>query len=120
MSPRDSRLGAVPETAIAVLDSDMHHVREQADIDRRTEAAFRLETRQQLAQLVTTQATTAAQLARVSDLVNRIEVASISNGKVLTSVCNEMAERRGGLRMVGAAVVLVPVAVELIRHLVSR
>jgi hypothetical protein len=34
-----STTGAIPEVQLAILESDQHHLREQADIDRRRQAA---------------------------------------------------------------------------------
>lgn len=118
MSPRDTRLGVVPEAVVERIDSDMHHLRDQADIDRRTEAAFRLETRESLRQITATQAATATQIGRMTDLVNRLDVTSSANAGTLTAVCTELAEQRGGLKIVaGLAVVVMPVVMEVLRHL---
>jgi hypothetical protein len=117
MSPRDARIGAVPEADLARLDSDLHHVRDQADLDRRSEAAFRLETRRSLDLITATQATTAAQLLRMTDLANRLDVSVTSSASTLTAVCAELAEQRGALKVVaGLAVVVMPIIMEVARH----
>lgn len=117
MNPRDSRLGAVPETAIAVLDSDVHHIREQADADRRQEAAFRAETRRTLEQITASQASTSGQMMRVTDLINRLDVSTAANAGTLTAVCTELSEQRGALKIVAAlAVVVMPLVMEALRH----
>lgn len=112
---RDTR-GAAPIAELARLDSDMHHVREQADIDRRTEAAFRAETRAQLQHIEQTQAGTLGQLMRVTDLVNRLDVQGAKHTLVLDDVARELAERRGGLKIVAGLAVAVPLLLEVARH----
>lgn len=112
---RDTR-GAAPQVAIAQLDSDMHHLRDQADIDRRTEATFRTETRAQLLQIDAAQAATSGQLGRVGDLVNRLDVANGAHTLVLTDITRELAEQRGGLKIIGALAVVAPLLLEVAKH----
>lgn len=113
---RDARNGAAPEVELARLDSDMHHLRDQNDIDRRTEAAFRVETREQLQRIDAAQSSTSAQLMRVNDLVNRIDVTQGKQELIMADMCRELAERRGGLKIVGGLAVAVPILLEIARH----
>lgn len=101
---------------MARLDSDLHHLRDQADIDRRTEATFRAETREQLQRIDATQNSTSGQLMRVSDLVNRIDVSQGKHELILTDVVASLAEQRGGLKIVGALAVAAPLIIEVLRH----
>jgi hypothetical protein len=117
MGPRDNRTGAAPVAELARLDSDVHHIRDQADTDRRTEAAFRLETRNQLQQIESAQASTAGQVMRVSDLVNRLDVASTSHTAQLGDIRLELAASRGAVKIIAAVVVVtVPLIGEVLRH----
>lgn len=116
MPPRDGRTGAVPIAELAIIESDQHHLREQADIDRRTSAAFRLETRAQLSALQLAQATTASEVARTNDLVNRIDVSTGKHELILKDISLELAEHRGGLKMIAALAVVVPVAMKIVEH----
>jgi hypothetical protein len=115
--PRDARNGAAPEVELARLDSDMHHLRDQADTDRRTEAGFRAETRASLQRIDAAQASTSGQLMRVSDLVNRLDVASAAQTTALDEIATSLAEHRGGLKIVaGLTVFVMPVVMEVLRH----
>lgn len=116
---RDNR-GAAPIAELARLDSDMHHVREQADIDRRTEATFRAETREQLQRIDAAQASTSGQLMRVSDLVNRIDVSQGKHDLILADVSAALSEQRGGLKIVGALAVAAPLVLEVLKHVLHR
>jgi hypothetical protein len=116
MAPR----GAIPEAEYARLDSDVHHLREQADIDRRTTAARHQEERLARDRFDQQLSATAAKLGRVEDLVNRLDVANTANAQTLTKILTELAERRGGHKTMGALAVLAsvisPIVFEILRH----
>jgi hypothetical protein len=114
---KDTDRGARPEVELAVLESDIHHIREQNDIDRRSAAARLKENRERWERLEDAVRQQATQLARVGDLCNRLEVANTTNTATLTAVLVELAERRGGIKIVGALAVGVPVVLELLRAL---
>jgi hypothetical protein len=113
---RDNR-GAAPVAELARLDSDMHHVREQADMDRRSTAARLIEERQHRERMELAIATTASQLARVGDLTNRLDVANTANTAYLSDLRLELATMRATTKVVAGLVVLaVPLIGEVLRH----
>lgn len=110
--------GAVPMVKLAGLDSDVHHLREQADIDRRTTAARLIEERQHRERMELAIATTASQLARVADLTNRLDVANTANTSYLGDIRLELAASRATTRVIAVGVtVVVPIIAEVLRHL---
>ena len=117
MPPRDGRNGAEPIAELARLDSDMHHLRDQTDTDRRTEAAFRVETREQLQRIDAAQSSTAGQLMRVTDLVNRLDVSTTAHSGHLNDIRLELAYFRGSLKVVAAIAAAVPILIEVAKHL---
>jgi hypothetical protein len=117
VSPRDSRLSAAPEAEIARLDSDAHHLREQADIDRRTAAQFRIETREQLERVNLAIATQGATSARIEDKVCRLESDGLRQTQALESLAKSVSEQRGAVRLAAWAIPAAVALVELGAHL---
>jgi hypothetical protein len=110
--------GATPAVKLAELDSGVHHLREQADMDRRATAARLIEERQHRERMEQAINGTASLLGRVVDLTNRMEVASISQGEALGEIRIELAGARGWIKGVAAlAVVAGPLIAEVLRHL---
>lgn len=117
MTPRDGRTGAAPEVELARIDSDVHHLRDQNDTDRRSTATRFSELRRELEGIHVAQATQASQLARVTDLADRVDVSCTSQRKMLEAITIELAERRGGIKLVGALAIFMPIVVAIAEHL---
>lgn len=66
------RNGASPEAMMAIVDSDIHHLREQSDMDRRRFATRLNEDRKRLDELQAVMNANTVILARLSDNVERL------------------------------------------------
>jgi hypothetical protein len=112
--------GAIPLAKLAEVDSGLHHLREQADIDRRATAARLVEERRHRERMEAAIADTASQLGRVTDLTNRLDVSTHAHAETLGQILIEQAKARGALWVIGALVAAVPVGVEVVKHLAAR
>lgn len=114
---RDERTGAIPAVKLAEVESGVHHLREQADMDRRSTAARLIEERQHRERMELAIATAASQLARVGDSVNRLDVANASNTLALGEIRVEIATSRATNKVIAIIVLAaVPFIEEVLRH----
>jgi len=84
--PRDRRTGAQPEVELAIIESDVHHLRDQNDRDRRATAERLSEIRLWRERMELALATQAAQLARGADSLDRLEVARKADASTLAEL----------------------------------
>jgi hypothetical protein len=118
MSERQNS-GAVPLAKLAEVDSGLHHLREQADIDRRATAARLIEERSHRERMEQAINGTASLLGRVVDLTNRLEVSTLSHAGTLGDIRVELASARGWIKGAVALAAAAPVIAEVLRHLVK-
>lgn len=118
---RDSRVvGAAPEVGMAILDSDVHNLRDQTDRDRRMFAERVLEFRGRLDRIEQAQAIQAAAVARVDDTTRRLEASLTREAANVATLAATSQSLRGSLR---AFTILAPLALgaaELVLRLVHR
>ncbi len=110
--------GSIPAVKLAELDSGVHHLREQADMDRRATAARLIEERNHRDRMDQAIAETAGQLGRVVDLVNRLDVSTAKHAGQLDDIRMELASQRGAIKVVAVIAAAVPLVVEVIKHIV--
>jgi hypothetical protein len=100
MSPRSDKVGVAPEVALAMIESDVHHLREQSDIDRRGFVRRLHEDRERLDRIDKAQGVTALEMARASDGVRRLERIAEAQEGTLKHLLETVYGFRGGLRLV--------------------
>ncbi len=118
MSPRDK--GAAPSVEMAIIESDVHHLREQTDRDRRAVAERLVDLRNWRERIETTLATIAAQLARLEDRARRQEADGQAQTEALSKLATGVLEQRGALRFLTWAVPVAVALTELGIHLAVR
>ena len=102
--------GAAPEVLMAIVESDVHHLREQADMDRRGVASRLAEDRARLERIEAAQAAGALQSARTADSVSSLERIAEAQAGTLSNVLKVMHRAQGSIGFLrwalGASVVL--------------
>jgi hypothetical protein len=96
--PRDSNVGVAPEVAMHILDSDVHHLREQTDADRRSFARRLTEDRARMERIETAQAAAAVQVARAADSVSLLAHGATAMQATQTLILREMHRAQGAVR----------------------
>lgn len=110
---RDTSTGAIPEAQIAEINSDLHHL-ERDFKEHRIATAKRHDEERRFREAVTlAHASQRADLASVGITVARLEKTSEGHTAVLLQM-------RGALWVIGAIAGIVPFAIEVVKHLVSR
>lgn len=82
---------------MAIVDSDVHHLREQSDIDRRRFAQRLNEDRKSLAELSGTLTANTVILARLTDSVERHERRLASVDKTLGEILDVLSKAKGSV-----------------------
>lgn len=120
--PRERERGASPEVELAIIDSDLHHVREQADRDRRAMAERMVELRKWRDRMELSHATATAQIARLADTCDRLEVARHSDAQQLGELVALSHRGRGAFWVLAglASFAGVGTILELVRFLFWR
>lgn len=81
-----------------ILDSDVHHLREQADTDRRSLARRLVEDRERLERIEAAQAAGAVQLARAADSIASLAHGAEAMHGTQTLILREMHRAQGAVR----------------------
>jgi hypothetical protein len=98
MSPRDER-GAVPIAKLAELDSAAHHLREQADRDRRTQAERNRDHADRFDRLEDGHNAIRLEVSRVSDTCKRLEFQAGVQTETQSKILDYISQQRGSLRV---------------------
>jgi hypothetical protein len=119
--------GAVPAVELAILDSGVQTLKEQGAADRQSFGRRMDELRSWRERLESAQAVTAAQTARTADCVSRLEAREVEGAHSLAELADaitaiELAQAytKGGLKVVGALALAVPVLIAILEHVVTK
>jgi len=96
--PRDGSVGVAPDVAMAILDFDVHRLRQQTDEDRRSFARRLSEDRDRMARIEKTQAAAAVQIARTADSVRTVAHTAEAMQATQTLILREMHRAQGAVR----------------------
>ena len=109
---RDRNRGVVPEAEMLIMESDVHHLREQADRDRRATAERLIDIRGWRDRVD-------VQLARQGDSLERLEVARKADAQQLAELVGLSHRARGAFWVLAALAGLGPV-VQVARMLLEH
>lgn len=93
-------VGAAPEVQLAIIDSDVHHIREQIDDDRRAAAARRRDDSERLERVEKAQAAAAVQIARTADSVSLLASGAAAMQSTQSLILREMHRAQGAVRFI--------------------
>jgi len=92
---RERPSGSLPEVELALIESDVHHLREQADRDRRGFAERMSELRDWRQRVELAITTNANQVIRLVDVCDRLDVARKSDAQQLAELVALSHKARG-------------------------
>lgn len=81
-----------------ILDSDVHHLREQTDSDRRAFARRLAEDRERMVRIEKAQSASAVQIARTADSTRLLEHGATAMQNTQTLILREMHRAQGAVK----------------------
>jgi hypothetical protein len=98
MSPPNDKTGVAPEVLMAIIESDVHHLRTQSDRDRRGFAARLAEDRERLDRMEAIQGASAVQLARAADAIAVVAESGKAMQNTQSLLLRELHRGQGAIR----------------------